>query len=87
MKSIATISVILALAAPMLSSASENPWPKGAIEKDDPRVLAFYERVCNQWADKNGMADELRKAYLEKCKSEAPSIFPVGYAEDAAGDG
>jgi hypothetical protein len=85
MNRFAAISVAAALAAPVVSFAGQPVWPAGAQKKDDAQVIAFYDGMCAQWADRNGLTSDAREAYLAKCRKDAAKALPVGYAE--GGDG
>ena len=82
-----SIVVAAALAAPVVSFGAEPAWPAGAQKKDDPRVLAFYDGMCAQWADQNGLTGKKRDAYLAKCRTDAGEVYPVGYAQGGGGGG
>lgn len=91
MNRIAVISVLACMAAAVslpLSASTRSPqWPAGALDKDDPRVLAFYDGVCGRYADDNGLSGAQRDAYLANCRADMPAVFPVGYDEGSSGGG
>ena len=69
----------LLVSAAALSATEPVAWPAGAQDKQDPRVLAFYEAQCNNWADGHGLPAEQRGAYLQQCRVSAAMVYPVGY--------
>jgi hypothetical protein len=78
--------VALAPAASMAAAATASPqWPAGALQKDDPRVLAFYDGMCAQYADRQGLVGPARDAFVANCRASIPQVFPVGYDESSGG--
>jgi hypothetical protein len=76
----------LAPAASMAVTATASPqWPAGALQKDDPRVIAFYDGMCAQYADRQGLAGSARDAFIANCRASIPRVFPVGYDEAGGG--
>ena len=53
--------------------------------KDDPRVLAFYDGMCAQYADRQGLVGPARDAFVANCRASIPQVFPVGYDESSGG--
>jgi hypothetical protein len=74
-----------AVSSPSLASTSSSQWPAGTLDKEDPQVLAFYGGLCSRYADDNGLRDAEREAYLAKCRTAMPAVFPVGYEEGGGG--
>lgn len=62
-------------------------WPSGVQQKDDQRIVAFYDGQCARYADQNGLTGEKRAAFVSNCRANIPSVFPVGYAEGDGGGG
>ncbi len=87
MNKFALALVAAALAVPTVSFAESPVWPAGAQDKNDERVLAFYGGMCTNWADEHGLAGDEREAFLTKCRTDAPAVYPVGYAEGDGGGG
>jgi hypothetical protein len=77
------------VAAPAGYAADDKPvWLAGAQKKDDPRVLAFYDAQCAQYADRNALTEkEGREAFVAKCRESIAGVFPVGYAVGGGGGG
>jgi len=69
---------LLASAGTVLAAQTTAEWPANATNENDPRVLAFYQARCNQWADEKGLEAEARSSYLENCLQAAPQVWPVG---------
>ena len=85
-------AALVLLAASAAVFATSNPpagpqWPAGAQEKDDPRVLAFYDGMCAQYADQQGLAGTDREGFITRCRTSIPKVFPVGYSESGGGGG
>jgi hypothetical protein len=76
---------MVSMAAPW--AAEPVAWPAGTLDKNDPRVAAFYESRCARWADDSGMDGDARAAFMAKCKPNAAKIYPVGYGPPSAGGG
>lgn len=91
MNRIAVISVLACMAAavslPLSASTTSPQWPSGTLDKNDPRVLAFYDGLCSRNADDNGLRGTERDTYLAKCRANMPAVFPVGYDERSGGGG
>jgi hypothetical protein len=83
-KSVVLMSGLL-VAGAALAATKPGAWPAGALDKQDPRVLAFYADQCNRWADGQGLTGEQRTAYLERCGVNVAKIYPVGYDESDSG--
>jgi hypothetical protein len=76
----------LGLTVPQAALAADGPaWPEGVQKKDDPRILAFYDAQCAQWADGNGLAADARDAFIKKCRTDAAGTYPVGMAPPPVG--
>jgi hypothetical protein len=70
----------------LAAAAGQSPeWPAGAQQKDDPRVLAFYDGMCAQYADRQGLGGDAREAFVTRCRGSIPNVFPVGYDESSGG--
>ena len=85
--SIRAICVLGFVCPVALADTAAPVWPSGAMDKKDPRVLAFYDAQCNRWADTKGLAGDPRESYLAKCKTNAAKVYPVGYAPPSVGGG
>jgi hypothetical protein len=83
-KSVVLMSGLFAAGA-ALAATEPVPWPAGALDKQDPRVLAFYEDQCSRWADGQGLKEQERSAYLERCRVNVAKVYPVGYDESDDG--
>lgn len=84
-------AALVLLAASAAVFATSNPsagpqWPAGAKEKNDPRVLAFYDGMCAKYADQQGLAGTDREGFIVRCRTSIPNVFPVGY-DESGGDG
>jgi hypothetical protein len=77
----------LLVSAAALAATEPVAWPAGAQDKQDSRVLAFYDAQCGHWADGQGLSGEQRSAYLERCRADAAKIYPVGYDPKSGGGG
>ena len=75
----------LAAAAAPLWSAEPAAYPAGTLDKQDAKVLAFYESQCTRWADDAGLSGGDRDAYMQKCLANAPKVYPVGYGPPSSG--
>ena len=82
-------ALLVMSAATFASSATpaSPQWPAGAMQKDDPRVLAFYDGMCAQYADAQGLSGDARDTFITRCRASIPRVFPVGYDESGGGGG
>ncbi len=87
MNRILLISLAASIAPSLAFSAGQPTWPAGAQDTNDPRVLAFYDGTCAHYADQNGLTGVARDAYLTKCRTDMPEVYPVGYAQGGGGGG
>ena len=78
-------AALTATAAMADMAASAPQWPADAQEKNDPRVLAFYDGTCAQYADRQGLVGEAHDAFVTRCRGSIPRVFPVGYEEGDSG--
>jgi hypothetical protein len=69
------------------TTAATPSWPSGALEKADPRVLAFYDGMCEHYADSQGLVGDARGSFVTRCRGSIPKVFPVGYDESSGGGG
>ena len=51
------------ISAPLFASTGQPVWPADAQEKNDSRVLAFYDAQCAQYADRNELSGDARQAF------------------------
>ena len=77
---------LAATSTPLLAAISEPQWPAGATNDNDPRVVAFYQAQCQQWATEGQMAGQNQSDYVAKCLTNAPSIWPVGQEQGGPGE-
>jgi hypothetical protein len=88
LKHAARAALAVGLIAPAILAADGAPvWPAGAIDKQDPLVLAFYAAQCTRWADRNALAGAARETWLARCRADAAKVYPVGYAPPPVGGG
>ena len=85
MKRILTLALAGAFATPVVFAAKGPQWPNGAEDKNDPQVLAFYDGMCAQYADRQGLGGNAREAFVTRCRGSIPNVFPVGYDESSGG--
>jgi len=84
---IAAAGLLLASAAVPAASPAQGPqWPAGAADKSDRRVLAFYDDMCAQYADRQGLTGDARDDFISGCRTSIPRVFPVGYDEASGGE-
>lgn len=79
-KSVVLMSGLL-VAGAVFAAKEPVAWPAGALDKQDPRVLTFYEDQCSRWADGQGLRDQDRSTYLARCRVNIAKVYPVGYDE------
>lgn len=72
------ILALLAMSGTALAAQRAPEWPADATKENDPRVVAFYQGRCNQWAEENGLEAEARSNFVENCLQAAPTVWPVG---------
>lgn len=80
-------ALALSTASIAATTTATPSWPSGALEKTDPRVLAFYDGMCEHYADRQGLIGDARGSFVTRCRGSIPKVFPVGYDESSGGGG
>ena len=82
----ATLITLLAGFGTAFASAAQLQWPADAQDESDPRVVAFYNGQCGQWAVENGLKGEAAANFTSNCVKNAPDVWPVGMEKSSGGE-
>lgn len=76
---------LLLCAAPALALASDGPvWPAQVIQKDDPRLAAFYDAQCADYA-RRGLTGLDAEQFHAQCLKTIKAVFPAGLGSAGGG--
>ena len=71
------ITTLIGLSSAAFAGAAPQ-WPQNAANEQDPRVVAFYEGRCSNYADQQGLTGTERENFITQCRTSAPEVWPVG---------
>ncbi|KPK56302.1 MAG: hypothetical protein AMS22_01725 [Thiotrichales bacterium SG8_50] len=71
------IAALIGLSGAAFGGAAPQ-WPQNAENEQDPRVVAFYEGRCTNFADEQGLSGTERENFIAQCRHNAPEVWPVG---------
>lgn len=61
-------------------------YPSGARDQRDPRLVAFYQARCTEFAAANGTATKDRDGYVGWCADQMAQVMPVGTVEPSGSE-
>lgn len=85
-KSATLITLLLAGLSSAMAANNKLQWPADAQDESDPRVVAFYNGQCAQWATENGLKGEAAANFTSNCVKNGPSVWPVGLDNKSSGE-
>jgi hypothetical protein len=76
------IAALIGLSGAAVGGAGPQ-WPQNAENEQDPRVVAFYEGRCGNFADRQGLTGTDRENFITQCRVNAPELWPVGLEQES----